>query len=254
LKKNVLQFHNVSFTYANDRNAVIQNLSFSAEQGEFISIIGPSGCGKSTLFRLLTGLEQATEGEIMIDEMSVKNNHGAVGYMPQQDLLLPWRTIVENAAISLECQGVKKKYAHEKVKEYLDKFGLKGYEEKYPRDLSGGMRQRVSFLRTFLTGADVLLLDEPFSALDAITKVRMQEWLYEQWRKWNKTIVFITHDVEEALFLSNRILVVTEKPIQKLQEFQVPLPRERTRHNLSNPEILQLKEQLIELLKEKVMI
>lgn len=250
----ILEFYDVSFTYPGDKQAVIQNLSFAAEQGEFISIIGPSGCGKSTLFRLLTGLEETIEGEITLDGAPAVKNRGAAGYMPQQDLLLPWRTIAENAAISLECQGMKKRDAYEKVSEFLETFGLKGYEKKYPKDLSGGMRQRVSFLRTFLTGADVLLLDEPFSALDAITKLRMQEWLYKQWSKWNKTIVFITHDVEEALFLSSRILVITEKPIQKLREFTVPLPKERTHNDLSKIELVQMKQSLIELLKEKVMV
>lgn len=248
--QSIVQFHNVSFAYEGEKQPILQNLHFDVEPGQFISIIGPSGCGKSTIFRLLTGLEKATAGEITIQ--NVTGGSSAVGYMPQSDLLLPWRTILENAALSLECQGMKKKQAQNRVMEYLEKFGLHGYEHKYPKDLSGGMRQRVSFLRTFLTGSDILLLDEPFSALDAITKLSLQEWLYEQWLKWNKTILFITHDVEEALFLSQRIFVVTEKPISTMQEFNVPLPKERCRQDINRPEILQLKETLLGMLQGKV--
>ncbi|MCP8968128.1 ABC transporter ATP-binding protein [Ectobacillus ponti] len=238
-----LSFSNVSFAYEGQRH-VLQQLSFSVENGEFVSIIGPSGCGKSTLFRLILGLEQGQEGDILTQKQA--------GYMPQQDSLLPWRTAAENAALSLECQGAKKKEAVRIAGEYFAAFGLDGYHSKYPKDLSGGMRQRVSFLRTFLTGADLLLLDEPFSALDAITKVKMQEWLHEQQRKWEKTVLFITHDVEEALFLSQRIFVITETPIRHMREVVVPLPAKRERHDLSRPELVSLKEELLELLKEGV--
>ena len=137
---------------------------------------------KSTLFRLITGLEKVSTGQI---ELTETKNH-PVGYMPQKDMLLPWRTIIENAALPLECQGVQKKEAEVKAKELLHKFGLQGYEQKYPKDLSGGMRQRVSFIRTLLTGGEILLLDEPFSALDALTKTSLQEWLFEQWQEWEK--------------------------------------------------------------------
>lgn len=215
--KNILQFHNVSFHY--DEKPIINELNASIQDKEFVSIIGPSGCGKSTLFRLITGLEEASTGQI---ELTETKSH-PVGYMPQKDMLLPWRTIIENAALPLECQGVQKKEAQIKAKELLHKFGLQGYETKYPKDLSGGMRQRVSFIRTLLTGGEILLLDEPFSALDALTKASLQEWLFEQWKEWEKTILFITHDVEEALFLSNRILVVEQQPITTLTERIVPL-------------------------------
>lgn len=250
--KSIIQFHNVTFAYEGEKQNILQHVDLDIKAGEFISIIGPSGCGKSTIFRLLTGLEEVTEGEIIIQDSKVQRGRRTVGYMPQTDLLLPWRNILENAALSIECQGVKKKEAEVKALEYLEKFGLQGYEQKYPKDLSGGMRQRVSFLRTFLTGSDILLLDEPFSALDAITKVSMQEWLYEQWIKWNKTIVFITHDVEEALFLSQRVFVVTEKPISSIREFTVPLPKERSRHDISRLDIVQMKDALLDLLQGKV--
>ncbi|AJH21368.1 MULTISPECIES: ABC transporter ATP-binding protein [Bacillus] len=246
--KNILQFHNVSFHY--DEKPIINELNASIQDKEFVSIIGPSGCGKSTLFRLITGLEEASTGQI---ELTKTKSH-PVGYMPQKDMLLPWRTIIENAALPLECQGVQKKEAQVKAKELLHKFGLQGYEKKYPKDLSGGMRQRVSFIRTLLTGGEILLLDEPFSALDALTKASLQEWLFEQWKEWEKTILFITHDVEEALFLSNRILVVENQPIATLTERIVPLDRNRTRKDLYKPEVLALKEELLSMLQRQVLV
>ncbi|ABY41904.1 MULTISPECIES: ABC transporter ATP-binding protein [Bacillus] len=246
--KNILQFHNVTFHY--DEKPIINELNASIQDKEFVSIIGPSGCGKSTLFRLITGLEEASTGQI---ELTKTKSH-PVGYMPQKDMLLPWRTIIENAALPLECQGVQKKEAQVKAKELLHKFGLQGYEKKYPKDLSGGMRQRVSFIRTLLTGGEILLLDEPFSALDALTKASLQEWLFEQWKEWEKTILFITHDVEEALFLSNRILVVENQPIATLTERIVPLDRNRTRKDLYKPEVLALKEELLSMLQRQVLV
>ena len=177
--KNILQFHNVSFHY--DEKPIIHELNASIYEKEFVSII-TEWMWKSTLFRLITGLEKVSTGQI---ELTETKNH-PVGYMPQKDMLLPWRTIIENAALPLECQGVQKKEAEVKAKELLHKFGLQGYEQKYPKDLSGGMRQRVSFIRTLLTGGEILLLDEPFSALDALTKTSLQEWLFEQWQEWEK--------------------------------------------------------------------
>ncbi|RAT05147.1 ABC transporter ATP-binding protein [Bacillus cereus] len=246
--KNILQFHNVSFHY--DEKPIINELNASIQDKEFVSIIGPSGCGKSTLFRLITGLEEASTGQI---ELTETKSH-PVGYMPQKDMLLPWRMIIENAALPLECQGVQKKEAQIKAKELLHKFGLQGYETKYPKDLSGGMRQRVSFIRTLLTGGEILLLDEPFSALDALTKASLQEWLFEQWKEWEKTILFITHDVEEALFLSNRILVVEQQPITTLTERIVSLDHNRTRKDLYKPEVLALKDELLSMLQRQVLV
>ncbi|MED3036383.1 ABC transporter ATP-binding protein [Bacillus tropicus] len=246
--KNILQFHNVSFHY--DEKSIINELNAAIQDKEFVSIIGPSGCGKSTLFRLITGLEEASTGQI---ELTETKGH-PVGYMPQKDMLLPWRTIIENAALPLECQGVQKKEAQIKAKELLHKFGLQGYETKYPKDLSGGMRQRVSFIRTLLTGGEILLLDEPFSALDALTKASLQEWLFEQWKEWEKTILFITHDVEEALFLSNRIFVVENQPITTLTERIVPLDCNRTRKDLYKPEVLALKDELLSMLQRQVLV
>ncbi|MCK9905890.1 ATP-binding cassette domain-containing protein, partial [Frankia sp. Cpl3] len=164
------------------------------EEGEFVSLIGPSGVGKSTLFQLASGLLRPDAGTIALDGIVETNLLGKVAYMPQKDLLLPWRTVTENAALPLELQGVPKREAREQVIERLALFGLAGCADAYPDQLSGGMRQRVSFLRTILTGCDLMLLDEPFSALDGITRLEMQEWLLEMWQRLGSTVIMITHD------------------------------------------------------------
>jgi putative hydroxymethylpyrimidine transport system ATP-binding protein len=255
MSDSVLEFKEVTFSYQSDKNEripMIDGLDLKIQDGEFVSIIGPSGSGKSTVFRLITGLEQPEEGGIFLNGKQPENRLGIVGYMPQQDLLMPWRTILENAVLPLEIKGVKKAEAESQVRGLLKDFGLNGVENMLPGDLSGGMKQRVSFLRTVLSGSNILLLDEPFSALDAITRLTMQEWLLEQWEKWRETILFITHDVDEALFLSDRIFVLKQHPITTLQVVEVPLGRPRAVRDLSHPEVVQLKEHLIDQLRSKV--
>ncbi|MCT1905422.1 ABC transporter ATP-binding protein [Oceanobacillus sojae] len=252
-KKAALQFKNVDFHYKNTEGKIpiLKNLNFSVADGEFVSIIGASGAGKSTIFRLIVGLEALTSGSICLNEKAVDNRSGKVGYMPQQDLLMPWRTVQQNAALPLELK--KENHLDRKtVKNLLEAFGLKGYENKYPHELSGGMRQRVSFLRATLSGSNVLLLDEPFSALDAMTKLYMQEWLLEQWEQQQSTILFITHDISEALFLSDRIFVITETPITALKEIEVPLERPRRQQDLDKKEVTELKNNLLEQFRTRV--
>jgi len=248
----MLKFYDVNFRYENNEKYLIENLNFQVDNREFISIIGPSGCGKSTIFRLITGLEKADSGNIFINDENINNLKGYIGYMPQRDLLMPWRTISENACLPLEIQGKNSKEAKSEAEKLLEAFRLGKYKDKYPKDLSGGMKQRVSFIRTLLTGSDIMLLDEPFSALDAITKISMQEWLLEQWSNLKKTILFITHDVEEALFLSSRVFVISEKPITKLKEIIVPAGYPRDRHVLNIPEMMDIKEELVNELKQRV--
>ena len=248
----MLTFNKVTFKYSNSKKDIIKDLSFKINKGDFISIIGSSGCGKSTIFRLISSLEQPSTGSIYINNEDIKNLKSPIGYMPQKDLLLPWRTILENTCLPLEVKGISKKQAKKQAEELLDKFSLYEYKDKYPKDLSGGMKQRISFIRTLLTGSQVLLLDEPFSALDAITRLSLQEWILDQWYKYNKTILFITHDVEEAMFLSNKIFVVNNNPIINLKEINIPLQYPRNRKMLEAEELLLLKDNLIEELKQKV--
>ena len=257
MSNSVLEFQKVNFQYESDKTqseSILKNMSFQINDGEFISIIGPSGSGKSTIFRLITGLEQPNSGDILMNGEITSDRLGSVGYMPQQDLLMPWRSIMDNATLPLEIKGIGKEEAQSRVSKLLVDFGLKGVENLFPGDLSGGMKQRVSFLRTILSGSNILLLDEPFSALDAITRLTMQEWLLEQWTKMEKTILFITHDVDEALFLSDRIFVTGQKPITTIQEVKVPLNRPRALRDLGHPEVIELKEQLIGQLRAGVKI
>ncbi|WP_102347187.1 ABC transporter ATP-binding protein [Bacillus sp. Marseille-P3661] len=244
-----LEFDRVSFRYDNGKKNIINSLNLKVENGEFVSIIGPSGSGKSTIFRLITGLETPTSGSILVNGIPMNDRLGSVGYMPQQDLLLPWRTVLENVVLPIELKKNKRTWSKAEMVALLDEFGLKGYENQYPANLSGGMRQRVSFLRTIMTGSNILLLDEPFSALDAITRLMMQEWLIEKWDKYKQTILFITHDVDEALLLSDRILVLTDHPISSLKEVYVPLERPRRIRDFGEQKIIEIKEQLIEQLR-----
>lgn len=251
--KQIVQFSNVSFAYDNlEQKQILQQIDFTVREKEFISIVGPSGSGKSTIFRLIAGLEQPTEGTISLYGEQVNDRLGKVGYMPQQDLLMPWRTVLENAALPLELQ-TGNTLSQQDVFTLLTEFGLAGYENAYPHELSGGMRQRVSFLRATLTGAKLLLLDEPFSALDAMTKLFMQEWLLTQWEKHETTIIFITHDISEALFLSDRIFTISDTPITALQEMSVPLVRPRKQTDLDVDAVIALKHQLIEQFRKQEM-
>lgn len=250
--RQALQFQNVYFDYKNDagHTPILEDVSFSISEGEFVSIVGASGSGKTTIFRLIVGLEQQRSGSIYINGQQMENRLGKVGYMPQQDLLMPWRTIRQNAALPLEIQK-QKSVGSNAVDRLLKEFGLEGYGNKYPSELSGGMRQRVSFLRATLSGSNVLLLDEPFSALDAMTKLFMQEWLLEQWEKQSSTILFITHDISEALFLSDRIFIITDTPFTTLEEVKVPLKRPRQQHHLDQKEVVELKNSLIERFRKR---
>lgn len=248
----MLEFKNVSFRYEVDELPMMENLSFSVEDGDFVSIIGASGCGKSTIFRLINGLEQLQKGEIFVNGRPIGEQKQYSAFMPQKDLLFPWRTIEKNICLPMELAGVPQKEQEARCKEVLEQVGLLDYRKKYPKDLSGGMKQRVSFARTLLSGADMLLLDEPFSALDYLTRVEMQEWLLHQWEHYHKTILFITHDVEEAVFLSKKIFVIQDRPFSSMEMVEVPLPAHRDRSDLKRPEIVELKEQLIGKLRRSV--
>ncbi|WP_397539139.1 ABC transporter ATP-binding protein [Rummeliibacillus pycnus] len=233
---------NVSYSFTNEdkqKKNVISNLNMEIQQGEFVSIIGQSGTGKSTILRLITGLLQHDEGEIQINQKDI--SLGDVGYMPQKDLLLPWRTILENIILASEIQK-DLHISKEEARMWLQRVGLSDYENALPKQLSGGMRQRVAFLRALLTGKDVLLLDEPFGALDALTKKEMQAWLLSIWQDLNKTIVFITHDLEEAIYLSDRILLLHRN--QELEEITIALPRPRQPEMIHSQKIVALRQKL----------
>ena len=251
-----LEFSEVRFRYAADSPLLLDGLSFRVEAGEFVSILGPSGAGKSSLFRLMNGLLAPESGKILVGGASVSAKQSRCGYMPQQDLLFPWRTVAENVGLPLELgrQSHSATERKERVAEVLSAVGLGDWAEKSPLALSGGMRQRAAFARTLLTGAELLLLDEPFSALDYMTRLSMREWLLERWQQERRTILFVTHDVEEAVFLSERILVIAEQPVRCLREFRVPLSYPRSVESLGEPEALELKRELIALLSREMAV
>ena len=250
----MLTFEHVTFQYAEDPAPIISDLSFHVTPESFVSIIGASGCGKTTIFRLINKLMPIESGRILVSGQDISQMKSDVGYMPQKDLLFPWRTIEKNLWLPMELKKLSKKEMARRSAAILEEIGLSDYKDKYPKDLSGGMRQRISFARTLLTDADLMLLDEPFSALDSLTKMSMQEWLLGEWERHHKTILFITHDVEEAIFLSDTIFVIKEKPITALEIIKVPLPYPRNRQQLKDPRILDLKESLISQLKAQVML
>lgn len=246
-----LSVSGLDFSFAGQA-PLFQGLDFNIQQGEFVSILAASGIGKTTLFRLLSGLIAPQAGTIAIGEAKYSAAEASakrqIGYMPQKDSLMPWRTVLDNAALGLELAGTTKREARRQVMELLPSLGLEGTERKYPHELSGGMRQRVSFLRSLLGGGELFLLDEPFSALDAMTRVSMQEWLLQVWEKHRKTILFITHDVDEAILLSDRVLVAAESPITRLRELKINLPRPRSYETALSQTFLESKRQLLELL------
>ena len=239
-----------SFAARGEPLHVLDGVDFAAEAGEFVSIIGPSGCGKSTLLNILAGLEEPTAGQVRLDGRTGEGRLGSVAYMPQKDLLLPWRTALDNAILALEVQGWDRAAARGRAGELLATFGLQGFEDHYPADLSGGMRQRTAFLRTILADKRLVLLDEPFGALDALTRANLQAWLLDLWGLLAVTVVLVTHDVEEALLLSDRIYVMTARPGRISRVMTVPLQRPRTYDLVSSPEFTALKADLLATLRE----
>jgi ABC-type nitrate/sulfonate/bicarbonate transport system ATPase subunit len=224
----------------------LEDVELAVGEGEFVSIVGPSGCGKSTLFNILAGLISPTSGRVLLDGRSPDDLLGRLGYMQQRDLLMPWRSVLDNTTVGLELNGVAMKEARRQAREQFSRFGLAGFEDEWPAKLSGGMRQRAALLRTFLAGREVMLLDEPFGALDALTRAQMQEWLLEIWQEDHKTILFVTHDVEEAVFLSDRVHVMSGRPGRIVLSLDVDLPRPREHAVAGTAEFLELKRRLLE--------
>jgi ABC-type nitrate/sulfonate/bicarbonate transport system ATPase subunit len=227
----------------------LRDVTFSVADGEFFSVVGPSGCGKSTLLNVIAGLDEPDRGVVHLDRLAPAERLGRTAYMPQKDLLLPWRTVLDNAALGLELTGVHRKTARARAREYLDRFGLSGFADSYPATLSGGMRQRAAFLRTILTGNSILLLDEPFGALDALTRRSMQKWLLDIWFELRQTVILITHDVEEAIFLSDRVAVMSPRPGTILLERRIDLPRPREAEIVITPEFVEIKRDVLAALR-----
>lgn len=238
----VIELRNVGKSFHGEHGSVeaIDEVSFRAVRGEFVTLIGPSGCGKSTVFNLLAGLLEPDAGEVIRlgdarTGASSTDKEPAIGYMPQRDLLFPWRSVIANAALPLEVAGVPPREARARATEMSEVFGLAGFEEKYPAALSGGMRQRAALLRTVMAGGELLLLDEPFGALDAITRRGLQDWLLELHSRLGRTVLFVTHDVDEAVYLADRVIVFTPRPARVAAEHTIDLPRPRNQGMTARP-------------------
>ena len=223
---------------------ILDGLDLAVEGGTFVAVIGPSGAGKSTLLSLLAGLEAPDEGAVFLDGAPL-SRPGSVAYMPQSDLLLPWRNVEANVSLGLEATGVPKKKARGRAREALERFGLGEFADRPPWALSGGMRSRVALLRTALLERDVLLLDEPFGALDALTRRHLQEWLLGVRGEFAATVVLVTHDVDEALLLADRVVVLTERPARVALDLDVDLERPRAMAVETTAEFARLKGRLL---------
>jgi ABC-type nitrate/sulfonate/bicarbonate transport system ATPase subunit len=241
--KNRLELVGVKKTF--EDTFAVSDVSLVLRESEFVSIIGPSGCGKSTLFNMISGLIVEDEGEIRIDGAPVKARKGLVSYMYQKDLLLSWLKIIDNVALPLRVKGVSKKEARSEVADLFKTFGLEGFEHKYPHQLSGGMRQRAALMRTYVYSRDIMLLDEPFGGLDALTKAKMQDWLLGVNDELKASILFITHDIEEAIYLSDRIYLMSDRPSTIKEEICVDLPRPRNRDMMVSETFTLLKKKLL---------
>ena len=242
-----LKLEKISSTYysGEKRLAVLEKVSLHVRPGEFVSVLGPSGSGKSTILKIAAGLLKPDSGKVWIDGKDVTGLPQLVGYMPQQDLLFPWKTMWQNAALPLLAAGVSKKEAFDHVDEMLPLFGLKGFADYYPYQLSGGMRQRAALLRTMLIDSNLMLLDEPFAALDALTREQMQDWLLGIWESFRRSVLFVTHSIDEAIYLSDRVYVITERPGKNAIEQNIELDRPRNKRILTTRDFTLYKQILI---------
>lgn len=227
---------------------VIEDVSLDLYGGEFVSLLGLSGSGKSTVFNIISGLLMPDGGEIIIEGEDYTGRTGRVSYMYQKDLLMPWKTIIDNVAIPLILKGEKRKEAMEKAGEYFPMFGLSGFEKKYPHQLSGGMKKRAAFLRTYMFSKDIMLLDEPFGGLDAINRTRIHYWLMEVLEKLNSSVFLITHDIDEAIFLSDRIYILSDKPANVKTCVRVKLERPRNKDTFAQRGFYTLKKEILDIL------
>lgn len=224
---------NKSFYKEGQEIKVLLDINLSVEENEFVSVVGPSGCGKSTLLRTIAGLIEPEKGKLKIK--------GETSYLQQKTLLMPWRNVYENASLPLEIKSGKKIQADNHVMELISEFGLKGFEDYMPGELSGGMAKRVTILRSYLEDRDILLLDEPFSSLDAISRKQMQQWLLDVWREHKKTVVFVTHDIDEALYLSDKVYILSQRPATITEELNPGFERPRSYDIVYSSEFINMK-------------
>jgi len=234
--QNKIELKNVSKSFS--YNSILENINIEVKEGQTVAIIGPSGSGKSTIFNILTRSVKEDSGSVLVN--------GDISYMYQKDMMVPWKKVIDNIGMPLVFKGKNRNEARTIVKEYIKDFGLLGYELKYPKQLSGGMKQRANFLKTYLTSKDIMLLDEPFGALDSITRWKMQKWLLNLKENINSTILLITHDIEEAIILSDKIYVISDKPARIKKEIIVDINKDD--NLVTSDEFIKLKKQILELM------
>lgn len=239
----VLKVDHVSKSF--DGEKIIQDISLELHEGEIVSLLGVSGGGKTTLFNIISGLSKPDEGSVYLDAENITGNPGNISYMLQKDLLLPYKTIVDNVALPLMIRGAKKEAARAKASAYFSEFGLEGTEHKYPSEVSGGMKQRAALLRTYLFSEKVALLDEPFSALDMLTKGAIHEWYLDIMEKIKLSTLFITHDIDEAVLLSDRIYLLTGKPGKLTKEIHIKESKPRRKDFHLSEQFLEYKKEII---------
>lgn len=237
-----------------DQLSVLNDFQLQVKKGEFLAILGPSGCGKSTFLNILGGLDKQTSGKIYVDDQPVVGSGNNMGYVFQAYALFPWRTVLENIEIGLEIRGVGKSERKKVAREYITLVGLDEFTNRYPHELSGGMKQRVAIARALAYQPDVLLMDEPFAALDAQTRELLQLELLRIWEKNNKTVIFVTHSIDEAIFLADRVAVMTARPGKIKEIIDIPLPRPRTGDIRNTNEFAKIRYQAWELLKDEVLL
>jgi len=246
-----LELINVAKSFYTEGNKneiqVLKDISCVIEEGRFISITGPSGCGKTTLLRIIAGLEKTTRGRVILDGKDISHQSSRVGLVFQEYALFPWRTTLQNITMGLEIMGVPKQERVKAAMDYINMFGLKGFEHYYPHELSGGMQQRVAIARTLIMGPKIVLMDEPFASLDSQTRNDLQEFLLDLWQERKDTVLFVTHNVDEAVFLSDEIIVLSNRPATVVTRVSVDCPRPRDRTSF---ECNQIRKRVLETLRE----
>lgn len=232
--QNKIALSNVSKAF--EDKEILKDISITVNQGELVAILGPSGSGKSTIFNILTNIIKADKGSVDVN--------GHISYMYQKDMMVPWKKVIDNVGIPLVFKGKSKKEARAEVSKYIKEFGLDGFEYNYPSQLSGGMKQRANFLKSYLTSNDIMLLDEPFGALDSMTRRKMQQWLMDLIVKMKSTILFITHDIDEAIYLADRVYVISQKPAVIKGEVVVNLQKENYEELIVSEDFIEVKKKI----------
>ncbi|SER43584.1 ABC-type nitrate/sulfonate/bicarbonate transport system, ATPase component [Gracilibacillus ureilyticus] len=239
-----LQISQLSKSFNSD--IILDQLNLKVNEGEFVSLLGPSGSGKSTIFHLIGGLYTPDNGKITLNEKDITGQKGSISYMPQSPSLFPWRTVLENVVLA---QELFEKPDKQKAIKMLERAGLGEYINRYPAQLSGGMRQRAAFVRSLLSPQSMICLDEPFSALDEFTRLDMQKWLLSIWEEERPSVLFVTHNIEEAIYLSDRVLILGVRPASVIQEITIPFERPRTESLTLTPDFLQIKKSIFQTLR-----